>query len=450
MNRRAFLTGGMVGASAWATGMWRTLVAPALGATPDTRAAVFFVVGGGMQTGGVHGIMPAGVPVGHHKSFDAVFDLAPQPFPAKLAALEPIRERVLVVDGLNNRMGSEDSHSSNYGPLSCALHPTVSKFAGAPPGGITIDQHLAAALGRDTPKRSLLVGFNSNSLSKRLDRDANMFATAVDKPAAHIVNVALLQQEIFGAGVAAPGGAGALGGAGRTRVILDNLRGDIGRLRARLAAPERVALDEYLGLVEDHERRLANVKALSCTPPGASPAAIGPEAATEIMLSTVTLAIKCGVTRVAGIAIGTGGAHEDMPAHPKLHEGELDGHKEAEYPAKEAAIQSFHMRLIAAMSQTLGDGVVISYQADTGFATGGEHHATSKRHPIIIVGTGGGRLRAGGRYIRYPRWKVALADAYCSIAHAVGVPTDRFGRIPTTAMSDGNIPCRGPLPQLMV
>jgi hypothetical protein len=92
--------------------------------------------------------------------------------------------------------------------------------------------------------------------------------------------------------------------------------------------------------------------------------------------------------------------------------------------------------------RTIADNLVGIYTSDNGEM----HHSKKERWPVVVVGTAGGKLKSDGRFIRFPKrggsGGRSLADLYCSIATAAGVPTDSFGK-------GGNEPVQGPIATLM-
>jgi hypothetical protein len=93
--------------------------------------------------------------------------------------------------------------------------------------------------------------------------------------------------------------------------------------------------------------------------------------------------------------------------------------------------------------RSIFDNMAILYLSDSG----DEHHSDYRRFPVVVLGDAGGRLRSDGRYLRFPDKGSAgarsLPDLYCSLATALGAPTDRFG-------AGGAERVQGPLAEIMV
>ena len=172
------------------------------------------------------------------------------------------------------------------------------------------------------------------------------------------------------------------------------------------------------------------------------------------------LALACGITNVVGVSCGCGPSHDTFPAFNKLTVGtnvKVDwggvGHEgQATRPPALNLVYTFlgtlmgktidQLAKVKVGDATLWDNSIFTFLSENGE----EHHATYNRWPVALWGTAGGKIKADGRFIRFPRRGDAgyrsLADLYCSIATAVGVPTTDFGK-------GGFEPVKGPLEIIM-
>jgi hypothetical protein len=452
-DRRRFLERlGLTAGSVVLPAIADQLVSRAYGQPTATKRAVFWVAGGGMQIeqhDNDLGVTPR--EINQRWQVPELSSTTAFSWPRVLQPLAAIKDRVVILDNLNNRVPGTDAHKAGYAVMSCA--PAVTEPTGGRPGAITIDQAVAAVIGKDTAMSSILVGLNNSSIERQLERVGNTFALGPDRPLAHICKVDVVRRELFGAQL------GPAGGSSSPKPVLDSLRTDIRRLEARLASTERGALGDYLSAIEKYEQQQSARSRTSCQAPALAAGATA-EAVTQAMVRAVTVALQCGVTRVAGFAIGTGFEHEDMPAHPGVTAtaGRLDGHSTArDYAADWGAIRQFHFTLLAEMHKALGDDTVLVYLPDTGAATpnagrpGFTHHSTSWRYPAVVIGTAGGALRAGGRYLRFggkrldapaPDNARSLGDLFLTVANAVGAPLRTFG-------NNAEVPNKGPIRELM-
>ena len=81
-----------------------------------------------------------------------------------------------------------------------------------------------------------------------------------------------------------------------------------------------------------------------------------------------------------------------------------------------------------------------------------EHHADLKEWPYLLIGGCGGRLKLGGRYLRYPgygkRGHRTIGNWYTTLLNAHGNPIEHYGNLDLTLAKNG-IPQTGPLRELM-
>lgn len=398
-----------------ASGFLAALRDRALAQPGDDRAVMFWLAGGGTQCQPPYGIVPEASDPGNWNGWGpSLTERTDWQWPDQLDPIAPYRNETVLLDGLFNRGGS---HSAGYVALSCAVEEGAEDNAnGMPPAGITIDQYIAENLGADSAFRSIAVGLNDRSHTRGAVRDANSFALGPGRPLAHITSASLLREEVFG-----------ITNQPTTSEfpVLDFLRHDIERLRGRLSVEERGPLDDYLGLVEDYESRQAARAGISCEAPPA-PSATSADEQLEAMADILALALQCGLTRVASVAVGTGFDHEDLPAHAGV---QIVPHQSSTYPERSAAHRRFHLELIARVRQAVGDRMTTIYVSETGAAARSTHHGRNTRTPALVIGNAGGELRTGGRYLRYGKEDRQLGDFFATVATAFGIATDRFGTV---------------------
>lgn len=419
----------------------QTLVNEARGQVAVHRRAVFLLCSNGLPPAV---FTPPEIRVGSSPVLPGVKDFT---LPRMWQPLEAHRGRMLLVDGLANRVSGE--HSGGHGALSGV---NVTRFTGqdnGPPGGISIDQFIASRIGQATALRSLLWGVSRSNGAM----ESRIFAAGRERPIPHYLTISGLWERLFG-----PTGAASPEVARRRRPLFDVIRKDIALLRAQLAPAERARLDEYAEVLEASEKRLAVVRPVTCQTPGAPAPAQTVEARIAAMNELSIMAVACGLTNVVGISIGCGNGH-NAPPFNEIHrgtsfesQGNLDMGYHGHYPTAAAAQEvafTFVARMAARMievwsgvkagGRSLFDDTVILITSDNGE----QHHSKKDRWPVALVGNAGGALRADGRFLRYaPGGSRALVDLFSSVATAVGAPTDDFGK-------GGVEEVRGPLPELM-
>ena len=368
-------------------------------------------------------------------------------FGPALKSLEPLRKSTLLVDGLANLqgVGTNGNHTGEYMALSC-------RALDHGPGGITIDRHLAAQVGQATPIDSLLLGVVGDA---SVTLSASTSADGARQPVPLQCSPRLAWRDVFGS---VAGDAGGQASAFEEQALVDYLTDDLGRARAALAPTERHKLDEYVAALEGitRRRRLLAGRAdlASCAPSATAPVdTYVDRLAAQMELAAA--ALICGLTRVVVVGAGAGyphygsfvsGAGLTLDKHSLAH-GQVDpgGATIADVNDLHAAHIARLVEMLAAAPEgngTIFDQTVIVYLNDNG----NEHHARYLDWPVALVGTAGGRLRADGRYLRFPSGGMdrsrSLGELWNTLCHAMGAPKDDFG-------SDGNEPSRGPIPEIL-
>jgi hypothetical protein len=122
------------------------------------------------------------------------------------------------------------------------------------------------------------------------------------------------------------------------------------------------------------------------------------------------------------------------------------------------------LQAVVEAGQPVFKNTAILWQANNGAH---HHQAQQARWNGVIVGDAGGKLRADGRYLKYPTSWIkspnaatkmdgeytdlvrsgdpnahSWADLYATLAHALGAPTDSFGK-------GGMEPLKGPLAEAL-
>jgi hypothetical protein len=456
-GRRSFLERlGLGAGAALLSPVAGALVGEARGASAARKRIVFFVHGNGLN---YQHLTPPELRRGSDTTYPVLDGPTAYTWPAMLRRLERFRSKMLLIDGLANSPKSGASqHGTGFSALSgfAAAHGG-SNEGGGKPGGITIDQHIANAIGATTRAKSVLFGASSNASAVY----ARAFASGVEKPEPHFQNPRLMFADLFGA--VATDASGFNRGAFKQGLLIDGMRADVKRLEGALAGSERRKLEHYLAAVDEFGKRMKASQALACPAPEAPQAVATVEDRLEAMTEMATVALVCGMTNVVGISVGTGNSHTDFPKYGRIHAGsrfEAEGgvHSHGHSPPDVAAaawelIHDFNATLIARMADALakipeGNGTALDNTAFVYLSdNGGEHHSKHERFPLFILGDLGKRLKTGGRYLRYPKRRTAgaraLADLWSTLATACGVPTDDFGK-------GGNEPVSGPLSEILV
>ncbi len=392
---------------------------------------------------------------------------APKTFtlPPMFKAMEAYRSRMLLIDGLANKVTGA-SHSTNYGALSAMGDENGDEGSPGgefgPPAGITIDQFIANQIGTKTPRKSVLYGISTAETATAAGH-YGIFAAGKDKPLPIYQNPSALFTDVFGKAMT-PAPNAPTGGndkaAARQRLVFDTIRGDIKRLEGALAGTEKRKLELYLEAIEEFEKNQQAIKLVTanCTiPPVPMGTPATPVDALESMNLIGTLALTCGVTNVVGVSCGCGPSHDTFPDLGKLFSGtnheNIDGHADERGRTEAFTIMynwlgKLMARTIQSLAtikvgdRTLWDNSVFVFTSENGE----DHHAHYNRWPVALFGNAGGKLKADGRFLRFPARGSSgyrsMADLYCTLATALGTPTNDFAK-------GGPEPVKGPIDLLM-
>lgn len=367
------------------------------------------------------------------------------------------RQKLLMVEGLQNhpRIGEDGGHGCGYMALNCVPGTDVDHLV---PGGITFDQHLAATLSKDAPRKSINIGISSKSDLAFKD---NLFAEGPNKSVPAFQSPVELFKTLFAGLPPQGGGGGAPAGIGkRERVIFDNLKSDIARLEANFAAPERDKLAGYLSAIEAREKQLLGLAGISCNTPGVPTLTQSgdPVDVLEALNSLASIAIICGVSNVMAVDIGCGDSHDYGPNLQKLLVGTPVQNAEGtslgdvghqEEPVNGPVISRTYNWISSMAGKTLdallADANVADAMVMISSDNGETHHSGHTRWPAVLAGRAGS-LKLDGRYIRYPGSdQRSLLDLYLAIGQGFGVPQGVFG----TESGGPHVRSQGALPELV-
>jgi hypothetical protein len=145
--------------------------------------------------------------------------------------------------------------------------------------------------------------------------------------------------------------------------------------------------------------------------------------------------LQTGLTRVATMMIGperwdTPYTYEGLFDKPMSHH--QMSHNQRRFVEQLERVDEFHMRQFAyvvermaavreADGSTLLDNTILTY--GSGLGDGGTHQYN--KLPIIVAGSGGGKLRSGGRHLHCGK-ETPLANLWLTQARALGVKSERF------------------------
>jgi hypothetical protein len=362
-----------------------------------------------------------------------------------LKPLEPFRDRLLVLSGLNStppaKQGAVGVHARASTRFLTDVPPKVTNGADLE-AGISMDQIAAQELGRHTQLASLELGLESTESAASCDNGFNCVytstiswrGTTTPLPTEH--NPREVFERLFG-DTTSTDPATRLARIQQERSILDSVSQRIARLGQRVGSGDRAKLDEYFQAIRDIERRIQNAEQQSATElpvvdqPAGIPATFEEHA--KLMYDLYALAYQCDLTRVITFMI----AHEfSGRTYPQI--GVPDAHHPISHHqsdparlAKLVKINTYHITLFASFLEKLrstpdGDGslldhVMIVYGA--GMSDSNAHDP--KNLPILLAGGGAGHLK-GGNHVRFAK-DTPLANLHVTLLDKLGVRVEKLG-----------------------
>jgi len=432
ISRRRLLQLG--GAAAIGAPLWRHLRA----GSPQPRAKRFivFYFPDGIVGASQQNEPSLWTPSGGETSFTLSDSLSP---------LAPYRASCVFFRGLS--MGPTDSGSHPGG---------AKKLLTATDGGngISIDQRLATTVGGADPFRSLYLGAQANANNASGDKHVSYIAPGLsaapdDDPVAAFARV------FDGVGTTGGGGTGD-GKRARRLAVLDNARGELEALSAKLGTTEKTKLDLHLDAVREVQRRielLGDTGGTTCGQPAIDATGItaanlyAPDKFPQILRAQTDLmvqAMACGLTRV-GVIQASQHTSElimsrfantdmfdpsfDMRSHQASHYGAAHDPAKREYRAFAQQVKWWVAQFAYLLEQLAArpedDGTMLDYSLVllcSEVADGNTHLHDDM--PFVLAGGGGGTIRSG-RFVDvgYRRH----GDLFVSIAQAMGDNLSAFG-----------------------
>ena len=366
-----------------------------------------------------------------------------------LSPLAACKQRVTILQRLQGKH-VKPFHGGGYGALSGA--PKQSR-----PVAATID----GALAREFPGVFPMVGLGLAAAENNSTGTVYICsAWGPNMPIATQANPDLAFRQLFGS--VAEGGARQDFNA-RSR-LLDFMKDDVRRVRGELGGDELAKFDRYLGAFESMSDRQLKLAAMAKDLREHVPqrderfTSSNEKERLETQFELAAASLVSGLTNVVTICSGLcnpNGSMRGMGVNIGLHQV---GHKESDgdrdYRQLYTLLRKQHIELVAGLVRRLeavpeGDGTmmdntVIVYTSDAAET----HHSSGNEWPFVLVGSLGGRLRAG-RFIEYPAFGDAgnrsINALYCSLLHAAGKPREHFNLEGPTKEVD----TPGPLTELL-
>jgi hypothetical protein len=375
-----------------------------------------------------------------------------------LAPLEPNKAKVVVLDGLENKVGGYsarpgDDHMKGMGTMLTGvglLPGTTQGGAGDPAGlagGISVDQTVANTISGGTKFRSLELGVQSGSGGTVWGYSSY---TGANQPLPPDNNPASVFNRVFAP--LAGNDPALLQKQAERRSILDAVKQSYTKLNPKLGAADKAKLDAHLTNIRDLEARLTATTTSACVKPAAPvidyKANASFPAVGKLQMDLLVMALKCDLTRVASLQWEQSVGNVRFTwVDPTLTRGHHDLSHDGDTVTDTIEMltkiniwyaEQFNYLLTALDAAKEADG---SSVLDNTLVLWVNELARGNAHshdnmPYVLAGGAGGALR-GGRFLTYNR--VSHNNLLVSCMNMMGVAGNTFGD-PTF--------CTGPLANL--
>ena len=353
-----------------------------------------------------------------------------------LSVLEPLKQKINVIDGLFNKAATgQGIHPGQTGSL---LSGAEIQRGAIIKSGISVDQMIAARVGQDTAQSSIVLaceqpmtGYHESNFS--MAYSSHISWRTAESPVPVEVYPSLAFDNLFE-------NRGSL----RNISILDRAKERAEALSRTVSSSDKAKLDEYLTSVREVERRVEGlrkskdeVKAKDELAPSMErPAAGLPEHLpdhTRLMCDIIAIAFQTDRTRVASLLLA-----RDLSAlyYPFL--GVKKGHHAASHNNQSEGyerIARFHLSQFAYLAEKLdkmpeGEGTVLDNSCLMFLSNlwiGRLHDNT--RLPVVLAGGMGGALETGRtlNYLDKSDEERKMCSLYLSLMDRMGVKLERFG-----------------------
>jgi hypothetical protein len=358
-----------------------------------------------------------------------------------LEPLEPFRNQLLVVSGLNIRAADPKpgeaggNHARPCASFLTGVHPTPGKRL-----GISIDQVIAKRLGQETPFASLELGLDpveyhggdEGAYSGYYQSTISWSNATTPLPAED--NPRKVFERLFGDADSTDPRLRARR-IQNQRSVLDSIVRRVARLSHDLPTADRLKLGEYLEAVRDVERRIQNVSKTDAgeTPTAARPAGV-PSTFTDhakLMFDLQVLALQSDMTRVTTLMMGhesTNRTYKELGATDGHHA--LSHHKgNVEAIATVEKIDLLQSQMFAYYLEKLrntpdGDGSLLDHSMimyGSSLSDGNLHVHTDV--PILLAGGATGKIK-GDRHLRYDG--LPLSNLHLAMLDLAGGEQDAY------------------------
>jgi hypothetical protein len=362
-------------------------------------------------------------------------------FSPTLKSLEPFRDSLTVVSGLNVKKNAGASlHSRASTRWLTGVPPKGVQAQAEVSAGISMDQIAAKAIGHRTQFASLELSLEPNDFAGSCDpgfscayiNTISWRGPTTPLPMEH--NPREVFERLFGDNGSTDPGV-RLARIKKDLSILDSIVEEADSLGRKVGKRDRLKLNEYLDAIRDVERRLQKAEEQNDQqlPILTQPASVPPvyEDYAKLMFDLQVLAQQTDLTRITTFMLGrelSGRQYPEIGA-PDAHHPTSHHQNAPEKRGNYAKINAFHTRLFAYYLEKLrstpdGDGSLLDHMIvlyGSGMSDGNLH--ATEDLPLVLAGGGVGR---GGRHISYPG-ETPLPNLHLTLLDKLGAPVESLG-----------------------
>jgi len=349
-----------------------------------------------------------------------------------LNPLAPFRNDIHVLSGLDNQAATASGPGNGHHKAISGV-TTCTPFTGHGAGGPSIDQAIAAKIGRESRFSSIQIGVSQESFGESIQR--NMSWAGYDRPLAPQMLPNKLFDFLFGAHEE--------GWVTRKRSILDAVREDALALKKTVPTDDSARIDEQLSAIRDLERSIGDLPAeyRRIDPPDYDGDMKDWPRIAKLQSDLLVQALVTRQTRVASYMLTKGQGLARFPwlgltaarHHDYTHaDGKAPGADGADGQRVLRDITRWHAEEFAYLLGKLkstreGDGTVLDHTC----LIYAHEHAEANPHKCsglaMIVAGHAGRLRTGA----HTRVMGTIGDLYLTVAD--GILDAGLGRFPTAS-----------------
>lgn len=371
------------------------------------------------------------------------FDWTPGPL---LSPLNHLAEHLVLFDGIDMTVAGAGPGGPHQRGMACVLTGQViteGDYVGGDgrragwAGGPSIDQYAAGRLSPGTPLSTLELGVRVQEAVPR----GRIIYRGVDQPVPPENDPLTAYARIFGPGGEAPDPGVVRQRLLRRRSVLDAVRGDFAALNAKVAAEDRVKLEQHADALRALERRLEAIAARpdTCRPDAPSSMDAMLEEtfgqATRAQIDLMVNALACDVTRFASLQCSTSvnalrftflGVN-DQQAHSLSHAGDGNALMQVQWErmllwySEQFAYLLSRLAAVPEGDGTLLDNTLVLWVNE--ISRGNTHSHVDM--PFVLAGGKNMGLRTG-RYLKYAAG-TSHNDLLVSILNLLGLAERSFG-----------------------